>query len=276
MTTPEASTIPYNDEYNSYEKNITVYKINGTVYQHAGIRMSLFEIVCISACLPALIWATRWLRQLRGTGGRASAFMVSLLLSDTLEVLLCPYFLTCFLSDTYPPSSTCTPVWGAIRLCGFCFHQLVALEGILTLRPPLCLSQVDLYLSSQVLSIVISLIVWIFGVILVFNMESMSFVFPFACVCIVVVALCVLACKAYRAIAYTGMNPALYVTAVALFTLIFLYGPYMFLYITCNGFVIEHDLCFHVSTMCLCIMSLRLIADPLLSLLVCKVLPIES
>lgn len=56
------------------------------------IRALIFQITGLCVGLPPLVWAVQSLCQLRVTGGRVSAFVITLLFSDVLELLITSFF----------------------------------------------------------------------------------------------------------------------------------------------------------------------------------------
>ena len=99
--------------------------------------MSLFFSASLCAGLPTIVWALYRLRRHQEEGGTVSAFVVSLIFSDILEVVLSPFLNTSLLERG--PCSPCEVLFFSVigaRLCGLHFHQLVALEGILRLTYP--------------------------------------------------------------------------------------------------------------------------------------------
>ncbi|KAI4881573.1 hypothetical protein NFI96_009995 [Prochilodus magdalenae] len=79
------------------------YPFYNTQQEHpAGkIRLSIFLITGLCWGLPALVWALRVLYGHYKSGGRISALVVILLLSDLLELLLSPYVVTKLLQEDY-------------------------------------------------------------------------------------------------------------------------------------------------------------------------------
>ncbi|KAI4890621.1 hypothetical protein NFI96_004450, partial [Prochilodus magdalenae] len=92
------------------------------IYQDANqdglIRLSIFIIVGVCGGLPALVWALRVLCH-KG-GGRISAFIIMLLLSDLLELLLSPYVVTKLLQDDH--------CWDSMHSAGGLRSQFTALQ----------------------------------------------------------------------------------------------------------------------------------------------------
>ncbi len=106
------------------------------------VRLSIFIITAACAGLPALVWSVRDLIHHRKNGHRISVFIILLLLTDFLELFLSPYILLKHLLDEIPSYKdwTCWVLWSlwwSLRVCGLLLNQLVALEGILSVKYPL-------------------------------------------------------------------------------------------------------------------------------------------
>ncbi|KAI4898405.1 hypothetical protein NFI96_009822, partial [Prochilodus magdalenae] len=123
-------------------------RISGYLERIGGeIRLSIFLIAGLCAGLPALVWALRVLYGHYKSGGRISALVIMLLLSDLLELLLSPYVVTKLLQDDdcWDSSWTCrllTSVWSASVIYGLHLQQVVALEAALSSRHPPCSAHV--------------------------------------------------------------------------------------------------------------------------------------
>lgn len=234
--------------------------------QMGHIRTVIFLIAGLCAGLPALVWAVRSLHQLQPGNGRVSIFIVSLIFSDALELLLIPFLVAGVLEWVRVPALLLYAFLAA-RLCGFYFHQLVALGGLLSLRYPLCAS----LFSSRLISSIISIVLWTCAIILFFYKGLTFLMFLFGLACVVAIITCCLACKTSGSVSYIGMNPVLYVIIIALVTLAVLYVPFMSVHCTCI-FAFGPG-CFESPPwiMTLSIMSMRLITDPLLCVLVRKI-----
>ncbi|KAI4897787.1 hypothetical protein NFI96_004538 [Prochilodus magdalenae] len=107
------------------------------------IRLSVFLIAgeCVGA--PVLAWALRVLYGHYKSGGRISALVIILLLSDLLVLLLSPYVVTVLSQDDecWGTSRICwiaSSLWSASMIYGFLLQQAVALEGALSFRHPPC------------------------------------------------------------------------------------------------------------------------------------------
>lgn len=194
--------------------------------------------------------------------------MFSLLLSDVLEFLLIP--LVVIFKDCEWDGFVCTllKAWfDATRLCGFCLHQLVVLERVINLRYHVCAK----HLCSRLASILLSLTLWICAFTSSTSMVSMLAVVVF-CGLPCTVAVCVLTFKsppsAAEEVPLRDKRSGTTVLSVALVSVVCLYGPYIvFLFTGLLNHSKWVDLLFPMS---ICLVSLRLVADPLLCLLVSK------
>lgn len=242
----------------------------------AKARLSLYSIIGLMQGLFALVWAGHSLHLHHRGGGQVSKRVVFLLLSDILQVILMTlvvaslqhyslcsadgfdcFKLSCFL--------------GAIRLWGLCFHQLVAIEGLCHRHPCLCFATfytvllfVIWYLSTAMFRIISEI--------------SAIFVFLLYAGCIVQVVVMALTVKPSWSCdppSQVPQRPSSSVLAVAIFTLVFLYGPIM---VWSVWFVITHDMTGTVDlsdfvpfgSMFACLMSFQVVADSLLCVLVCR------
>ena len=138
------------------------YNWDGTAQElPAGkIRLSIFLIAGLCGGLPALVWALRVLYGHYKSGGRISALVIMLLLSDLLELLLSPYVVTKLLQDDYcwDSSWTCrllTSVWSASVIYGLHLQQVVVLEGALSFRHPPCSAHAFFPSCSVITSIIV-------------------------------------------------------------------------------------------------------------------------
>lgn len=246
----------------------------------------LFLLPGVCVGLLALVWAVRWLcLRLIQEKDTVSTFVFVLLFSDAMELLLLPFLMTVYFDIMKDRHFHIMFLFFSVRLSGLYFHQLVALEGILSLSHPLSCR----HLASPVVSIPLSITLW---------MSSFTFDFPelasvllmVGCgfLCIVTVASWVLALKAPHSppsSSHRSRGPALRVLAVAQFTQFFIHGPSIFylfaqhytkLYNYYYGYYYGHyrlHVFLYNSTVCQIIFffsSLRLIVDPLLCVMMHK------
>ncbi|KAG5261275.1 hypothetical protein AALO_G00302020 [Alosa alosa] len=245
-------------------------------------RIIIFLVIGVCVGVPAVSWALRMLfLHVRG-GGRVSIFIIFLLFSDILELFLIPFLIASMSSnvigrhgcgysrlwyfyDRDCPIALIVAFIGP-RLCGLCFHQLVALESILSLRHPHCVS----CLSSPFCSIPISVAIWICPLIYFISPSVLSLMcFALLPVAVIVAILsCVFTAKASCSCADPGTTSrkdrgtSVRVLAVAMGALWVLYAPFLFVPL----WIIFP----YIGSMFVCIMSFRVVADPLLCVLVFK------
>lgn len=101
------------------------------------VRLYIFFIFGGCVGLPALVWTLHRLYFHRKIRGRISAFIFILLITDLTQLLLNVIILTQMdkiLNTDFELHVFW--VWSALDWCGVQLHQLVALEGVLTLNYP--------------------------------------------------------------------------------------------------------------------------------------------
>ena len=222
-------------------------------------RVAIFLTFSLCAGIPALAGALSVLLLYVRGGGRFSIFIIFLLLSGVVQFLLIPFI---FCSNLFPNGFlTILMAYCGTKLCGLCFHQLVALESILPLRHPHCFTR----LSSPLCSITICFAIWICTVFL--SMDLLLFVVLLAGAVVTSFLTCVLTARAS-----CSSGTGLHVLAVAMGTLWFLYVPFSVWF----GVLLNHpwmDVFQIYGSMCFCIMTFRVVADSLLCVLVCRGVP---
>ncbi len=242
------------------------------------IRLCIFLITSVCVGLPALVWAFRLLHLHRKNRGQISAFIVLLLLSDLIELLLDVSTVTVqFIEDTYWHlfiDIFSLSSWPVLSLCGFHLHQLVALEGALRLKYPL--------FSAHVFACpcytIISILVIVFSISGGFFFLNVPFANNFRLLFSLgtsLTSLCLLAvtftitCKAPPTPVSKSTRS---VFTVAILTFVMLYLPFML--VICVRLFTMGDFTMGVhpslTLMSVCLMSLRVISDPLLCVLVCR------
>lgn len=229
------------------------------------ISYSMFLIPGLFVGLPTLVWSVRSLCLQLQDGGRISTFIIFLLFSDTLELFLIPFLVVSYSFPQMLNPSTQPHLQNAflsVRFWGLYLHQLVALEGILSLRNPLFSSR----LSSPLVSIPLSLTLWMCA----FTFDFFKLAHILNCVIcgltfVVATILCILTFKAFHSpvsSSYKGRKLALRVLVIAQVTLFVLNGLFML------GFT--QFFYFTLWTAAITLMSLRLASDPVLCVLVCR------
>lgn len=237
------------------------------------LRLPLFLYAGLCTGLPTVIWTFYDLRHHQNAGGTISAFIVSLIISETVELLLSPFLITWLghapntLGMPCLGSSSCWVLLSSFaeaRLCGLHFHQLVALEGIVYMMYPLSPPPHPLdFFFPLMLSL------GIFLCVVICNLFSTGYnINLIFCVVPVILALITIV-LAFR-LPYSSNAPlrrrcpSFTVLAVGLFTLL-LYMPCLVLSL------INFPLPFYASpwaTTVVPIMSFRLVTEPLLCVLV--------
>ncbi len=222
-------------------------------------RPLIFLITSVCVGLPALVWALRLLYLHIKIRGRISAFIVLLLLSDLIQLLLNIYIVTQLLTKLY---WTPDQFWSGLHWCGFQLHQLVALEGVLTLKYPLFSARI----CSVPCYIIIIILVLVFSVASGVTANNPVFApFLFSLGTSLAPLSLLVTCKAPP----TPVSKNTYsVFIVAIVTSVMLYLPFML--IICMKFFISGGAPPSWYMMSVCLMSLRVISDPLLCVLVCR------
>ncbi|XP_058637792.1 uncharacterized protein LOC131543961 isoform X2 [Onychostoma macrolepis] len=241
--------------------------MDGTHHSSSSyIRLCIFLITSVCVGLPALVWASRLLYLHMKIREQISSFIVLLLLSDLIQLLLTPLMILLMILNWTPGLFQ---FWPGLYWCGFHLHQLVALEGVLTLKYPL--------FSARIFSCPCYTIIFIF--VFAFSVQSALFFFmePFVNTIILLFNIgSSLVSLSLLAVSFTITGKASstpvsentrLVFTVAVFTFVWLYSPFM-LFI-CVNLIMDGV---HTSwfVMCLCLMSLRVISDPILCVLVCR------
>ncbi|XP_062372004.1 uncharacterized protein LOC134059575 [Sardina pilchardus] len=107
-------------------------KTNATAWDVHQIRQSIFLITGLCVGLPLVGWALAVLRRHRRNGGRGSALVIALLLTDLLEMVLSPAMVAYLLVPGVTRSGSVYLLFFCVKYCGLHLHQMVALEGVMT------------------------------------------------------------------------------------------------------------------------------------------------
>ncbi|XDV36648.1 hypothetical protein PO909_006389 [Leuciscus waleckii] len=230
-------------------------------------RYSIFIIICVCAGLPALVWSARDLIHHRKNGHRISAFIILLLLTDCVEIFLSPVILLkLFLNELHlighGTFRVFVSLWFSSRHCGLVLNQLVALEGILSVKYPLHTASV--FSSPFLISfyILVFLCIIIGGILLLelyFLVDLSLFIISVITWIISSFALC---CADRHS--HTSRKPDRHIWVVFIFTLLVLLLPNVFLFFN------RSFLPLHVRHIPHFLLSVRLISDPLVCVLVCR------
>lgn len=232
--------------------------------------MSIFFIASVCVGLPALVWAFRLLHLHRKIRGRISVFILLLLLNDLIQLPLHLYIVTDILAKYRSVIHELYQFWMGLHWCGFHLHQLVALEGVLTLKYPLCSARI----FSLPCYIIISILVLFFSIVsaLFILMHSLEYknmsVFSLSTSLVPLIVLAVtftITCKASSTPVSKNIRSVL---TVAILTFVMMYLPIL-LIIWLSFFHLDR----YVNSwfiMSYCLMNLRVISDSILCVLVCR------
>lgn len=245
--------------------------MNGENQTLLDIIRIIFFITSVCVGLPALVWAFRLLWLHRKIRGRISVFILLLLFNDLIQLPLNLYILRDILTDFRYFIPELVLFWLGLHWFGFHLHQLVALEGILTLKYPLWSARIfslPCYITISILvlffSIVSALFVFSYPEFQITNMSLFSLstsVVPL----IVLSVSSTISCKASS----TPVRKNCSVLTVAILTYVLMYLPFMF--IICVNFFHLHS---YVSSSCwvmfFCLINSRVFSDSILCGLVCR------
>ncbi|KAL7841519.1 hypothetical protein SRHO_G00252100 [Serrasalmus rhombeus] len=220
------------------------------------IRTSIFHITAVCGGLPAVVWALHVLYHHHKSGGRISAISIFLILSDLLELIVNSVIEVVFMLGRHYiiNCDLAFDLMSGIRFCGYHLHQMLALENILYLRYP-SLSYVVCPLCSTVLCITVVLLETVLislgDATLMINTALSLFSL------IVLIFTCLLTCRASSDhVLPTKTKLSVFIRNVAMFTFIFIYFPF-----------ILYDVKYQIHHL----VNLRVMADPLLCVLICKI-----
>ncbi|XP_067303485.1 uncharacterized protein [Pseudorasbora parva] len=256
------TTTSYDDYYYDIEKP-------SNPYPRYEIRLSIFLITALCVGVPCLIWAFYFVHRQRKTRGRISAFIILLLLCDLLQLLMYPYIVTIFLSFiSFFDVITFLGLY-CLKVCGLYLQQLVALEGVLTLKYLLISARIFSAPCYIIISIIILIIPLMYGLLMVFIGYGYDLYITIgiilAPVCLLV-ATGIITFKAPPTPASTPVTenrPGAVLFLVSTVNLVVLYIPCVLIY-----FIRLFDMSWF--TMSFCLLSLTVISEPLLCVLVCR------
>lgn len=253
------------------------------LYYFYIIRLSIFFIPAVCVGLPCLIWAFYFVHLQRKTRGRISAFIILLLLSDLLQLLLYPVFIVpALLSLHFFPGFNLifiVVVIFCLKICSLHLQQLVALEGVLTLKYP----QISAHIFSSPCYVIISIIILLFSLMFVLLLVfggpnrgligvSLGLGSVLAPVCLLVVT-GIITYKAPPTPASTPVThnrPGSSLILVNIFTVCVLYLPCVLVHCVQIWADLFFDLPVSLKVMSYCLLSLTVISEPLLCVLVCR------
>lgn len=255
------------DEYNYSDFITPTPPTTDIFYSHYEvqiIRLLIFSISAVCVGVPCLIWAFYCVHLQRKTRGQISAFIILLLLIDLLQLLIyIPFFISNFFGTGLG--------YCFLKVCGLHLHQLVALEGVLTLKYPMVSAHISSKPSYVIISIIILLFPLVCGLLVAFIGPVgvyLGFGSILAPVCLLVVP-GIITYKAPPTASKTHVTdnrPGASVFLVTMVTLVVLYLPCVlvicvgiFQYVPASWFV-----------MSFCLLNLTVISEPLLCVLVCR------
>ncbi|XP_041924921.1 ribonuclease P protein subunit p20 isoform X1 [Alosa sapidissima] len=246
--------------------------------------VSLVVSLCTGFCMgiPTLVWALLYLRAHRDSGVTISPFMIALLLSDVLELALIPLMVYSLFQDetrgwASRPCVAMYPVFASIRLCGFVYHQLVVLQGAWALRRALSFATRPSFSFRPFAynCVSFSMAAWLcVSYTAVNGYHGATKLIVCAVICFLVAFTATDTFKSFPSTnavhcRLTGRrNPRLNIFLAYMAILFFVYGPFIVAR-SFNQYInpcVESLLFF----MSLSIMSLRVVAEPLLCVLVCR------
>ena len=231
------------------------------LYNGSNIILSMFLISSVCAGVPAVLWALIVLHRHHKNKLRISVFIVLLLTNDLLELLLNLYIIAKLWQGDRCEDMTCrilSSFWSAFRVCGVFLQQMMVLEADLALIHSFC--------PANVLFLLFSLAVYV-NVLICFYLSMFSAAPPLRLFSLLpllalTIPLCTLACgkspiNIHRA--DRTMKHEYVVLPCAIFTLI-LYLLFLVAYLSQSSW----------SLWLVCLLSLRVIIDPLLCVMGCQ------
>ncbi|XP_063042982.1 uncharacterized protein LOC134437424 [Engraulis encrasicolus] len=231
-------------------------------------------LVAFGLATGFLLWALLALRTHHNAGRRVSFTTVSLLVTDIAEMIFLAVIAIVYmavsrdnptLSYAYGFFVVCMAVI-YFRLCASCFHQLAALEGLLSLTSSLGTTG----LATPRVSIPISVAVWVWGIVSVYltfqrDLSVLLLATYLACLLLLVVSSIVTCLKA-NAQSPPVRKQVLRVFGVATATHVLLYGP-VFTCVCLYAMGLPQGEVFNIAA---AIMNFSLVTDPLLLALVLR------
>lgn len=256
----------HSDHYTDYYDNSVP---NNTLYSSSEIIKFIFLIASVCVGLPALVWAFRLLHLHRKIRGRISVFILLLLLNDLIQLPLHLYIRIDILTEYRSFILELGQFWFGLHWCGFHLHQLVALEGILTLKYPLWSARIfslPSYIIISILVLFFSIVSALFRSLHSQNTNMSLFSLSTSVVPLIVLSVSsTISCKASS----TPVRKNSSVLTVAILTFVMMYLPFMF--IICVNFFHLHS---YVSSSCwvmfFCLINSRVFSDSILCGLVCR------
>ncbi|XP_028841759.1 uncharacterized protein LOC114793792 [Denticeps clupeoides] len=235
-------------------------------------RSTIFLITGLCVGLPLLVWVLRSLYLHVRQGGRVSVFIISLVLTDLLDLVLSPVLIAAFWAPFTHLTDVVYLLLVCSKVCGLHFHLLVTLEATISEAHPLWVSHVAFLLCS-VMAALAEWTFFIFLVVFLLNNYIKTWVlFRLLLELGILIVTCVFTFTPRAPPQpHTDKRAGGMVLGVATVSLAFLYGPFLVLIFLDLPFgpsvhVIIADVLF--SPVCL-----RVIADLLLCSVVIQMIP---
>ena len=252
----------------------------GTTF--AVLMNSVAILLSVGICLgvPLLIWALRRLHLFLRRGGRITAFVASVLLFDFLELVMNSVVVivlargVCLITSI--KCRLMLFLWLGMQFCGLHFHQLAALEAILSLINPMLTSSWPFVLVT----VAVSLLEWVFLIAYVAVAPHLEC--PAAYIVWFLLAVVLLIGTAVLTYLYQSPEDEKWYRtkkigrlALAVASMLVVYVPHFF----ARGILFEHDsprepeVNAEAMIGCLSVVILQLVVDPLLCVLFFKDIP---
>ncbi|KAI4890622.1 hypothetical protein NFI96_004451 [Prochilodus magdalenae] len=234
------------------------------------VRLSMFLIAGACGGLPTLAWALRVFYRHYKSGRQISASIIMLLCCDLLVLLLVPYIVTNVWQDGFcwynMTCRTLSSLWAGSATYGLHLQQLVGLEGVLSLRYPVACD----YRSCSIMFSIIALVC--FSLCEFFNVDHLTLL-GLPLLLAVTLTSWIVTCRApplnsdapYRRGRSGSTVLALVTSTVVLYMV---YASLCLVLRHYSGHFQDLEKYWTVWVMCLSLMSLRVIFDPLLCVLV--------
>ncbi|XP_028846062.1 uncharacterized protein LOC114796230 [Denticeps clupeoides] len=256
------------------QRNVDVKEEFGDLLPALMITVSIFLFGGVCLGLPALGWALRCLYLHLRRGGQVSAFVISLLLTDLLELVLNSVLVVLMLKGmcliTAFRCRLLLYLWFGVKFSGLHFHQLVALEATVSQTHPVLLANWSFLLGA----LLVSATEWVFLVAYITVAPVLESVSVYVAWCLLAAVMLVLTCV-FTYMCKAPQDPGAYTAkragrlALAVFTLFGLFIPHFAVRGSIFGHQPEEPSEVFLVTF-LSAVTLRLAGDPLLCVLVLR------
>lgn len=252
----------------------------GSTFAVLMIYVAIILSVGICLGLPLLLWALRRLHVFLRRGGRITAFVASVLLFDFLELVMSSVVVivlargVCLITSI--KCRLMLFLWLGMQFCGLHFHQLGALEAILSLINPMLTASWPFVLFT----VAASLLEWVFLIAYVGAAPHLEG--PAAYIVWFLLAVVLLITTGVLTYLYQAPEDERWYRmkktgrlALATASLLVVYVPHFF----ARGILFEHDspqepeVNPYAMVTCLSTVALQLVVDPLLCVLFFKDIP---